>query len=129
MTPSSSDEQRHFSRIPFDAAVLVEANGEQRRGELLDLSLKGALVKLEAQHALTPGTNATLHIRLSDEQGIDMQTTVAHVEGRHTGFRCDHIDVDSITHLARIVELNTGDPELLHRELSALGKQRSKAAE
>ncbi len=122
MTSSSSDDQRNFSRIAFDAAVTVDAGGEYP-GELLDLSLKGALVRLDARQSVVPGMAATLHIRLSDEQAIDMQTTVAHVEGQRAGFRCDHIDVDSITHLARIVELNTGDPELLHRELSALSER------
>ncbi len=121
MTTSSSGNQRNFSRIAFDAAVTVDAGGEYP-GELLDLSLKGALVRLDARQSVVPGMPATLHIRLSDEQAIDMQATVAHVEGRRAGFRCDHIDVDSITHLARIVELNTGDPELLHRELSALSE-------
>ena len=117
---SSSDDQRHFRRIPFDASVRIEAGGGQYQGELLDLSLKGALVRAESGHQVVAGEAATVHIRLNDELGIDMKTTVAHVQDRRIGFRCDHIDVDSITHLARIVELNTGDPELLHRELSAL---------
>jgi hypothetical protein len=50
-----------------------------------------------------------------------MDVTVAHCESEHVGFHCDHIDIDSITHLRRLVELNLGDPELLERELSALG--------
>lgn len=118
---SPPPEQRHFSRIPFDAAVRIDAGGTRHDGELLDLSLNGALVRLAFGHRVTVGDDARLHIRLSDELGIDMQATVAHVESDRIGFRCNHIDVDSITHLARIVELNTGDSELLYRELSALG--------
>lgn len=118
---SSSDDQRNFRRIPFDAAVEVESGGQRYPAELLDISLKGALVLLPQDHRASQGETGAVHIRLTEDQGIHMQTTVAHVEGRRAGFRCDHIDVDSITHLARIVELNTGDPELLHRELSALG--------
>ena len=37
------------------------------------------------------------------------------------GLRCVDIDLDSITHLRRLVELNLGETELLERELSALG--------
>lgn len=118
---SSSDEQRNFRRIPFDARVEVESAGKRYPAELLDISLKGALVRLPAEHGAAPGQTGAVYIHLSDDQHIHMQATVAHVEERRAGFRCDHIDVDSITHLARIVELNTGDPELLHRELSALG--------
>jgi hypothetical protein len=33
---------------------------------------------------------------------------------------CDNIDVDSVTHLRRLVALNSGDPKLLDRELAAL---------
>ncbi len=35
-------------------------------------------------------------------------------------FRCEHIDIDSITHLKRLIELNLGDEALLHRELAHL---------
>jgi hypothetical protein len=34
--------------------------------------------------------------------------------------RCDSIDLDSITHLRRLVELNAGDPRELDRELAIL---------
>ncbi|OZT82227.1 pilus assembly protein PilZ, partial [Vibrio sp. 03_296] len=39
-----------------------------------------------------------------------------------------HIDIDSISHLKRLVELNVGDDTLLHREiehLSDLGDEAS----
>jgi hypothetical protein len=49
-----------------------------------------------------------------------MWATVSHVDGRHIGLRCSSIDLDSITHLRRLVELNAGDPALLERELTAL---------
>lgn len=123
-SPTYPEEQRSFSRIPFDALVRVMAQRGAYQGELLDLSLKGALVRLSADHELTSGQAVRLEIPLNDDTRIDMQATVAHVEQGRVGFRCDHIDVESITHLARIVELNTGDPELLHRELSALGQNR-----
>lgn len=123
MTDSSSTgDQRNFRRIPFDAAVEVESGGQRFAAELLDVSLKGALVLLPADHRVAAGETGAIHIRLTEDERIHMQTTVAHVEERRAGFRCDHIDVDSITHLARIVELNTGDPDNLHRELSALGE-------
>jgi hypothetical protein len=49
-----------------------------------------------------------------------MQTRVAHVEGPQAGLLCISIDIDSVTHLRRLLELNLGDPALLERELSAL---------
>jgi len=34
---------------------------------------------------------------------------------------CQRIDMDSITHLRRLIELNAGDPGLLQREPAQLG--------
>jgi len=52
-----------------------------------------------------------------------METEVAHVEGRHVGLRCTHIDLDSMTHLRQLVERNADDPALLERELALLVAQ------
>ncbi|MEZ9333247.1 PilZ domain-containing protein, partial [Vibrio sp. 10N.286.51.A4] len=34
--------------------------------------------------------------------------------------RIEHLDIDSISHLKRLVELNVGDDELLYREIEHL---------
>lgn len=49
-----------------------------------------------------------------------MTVSLAHEKGRQLGFYCEEIDLDSITHLRRLIELNLGSSELLERELSAL---------
>ena len=51
---------------------------------------------------------------------ISMETRVAHEQGRYIGLLCLAIDLDSITHLRRLVELNLCDPNLLEREVSVL---------
>jgi hypothetical protein len=62
------------------------------------------------------------HIKLHLAEGviIAMWGKVAHLEGRFTGMRCETIDLESITHLRRLVELNSGDPSMLERELHSL---------
>lgn len=119
-------EHRHFTRIRLDAGVQISGAGTDWQTELLDISLRGALVARPDGWNAQPGTPFELRIALGPEQTVTMQTSVAHAEPDRVGFRCDHIDVESITHLRRIVELNTGDPELLHRELSALGRSAEK---
>jgi len=52
-----------------------------------------------------------------------MSTEVAHAEGHHTGLRCRAIDLDSVTHLRRLIELQLGDPALLERDLAELMAQ------
>ncbi len=119
---SEFNEKRRFSRISFDADVqLVDAKGSWH-SQLIDLSLKGALIAAPQDWSGQPGEHFLLEMALdSDEKMvIRMEVSVAHVENDHIGFRCEHIDLDSISHLRRLVELNLGNAELLDRELSAL---------
>lgn len=116
-----TDERRHYSRIAFHApAQLVLPDGNVDV-VVLDLSLKGALVRLPAEFQVQEGVPCTLRLLL-DAVGdsICMEARSTHVEGRYAGLTCHSIDLDSVTHLRRLVELNLGSEELLERELSAL---------
>ncbi|CAA9891816.1 conserved hypothetical protein [Candidatus Methylobacter favarea] len=64
----------------------------------------------------------SLTLDLSEPVQITMALTVAEVVGSTAGFKCEHIDMDSITRLRRLLELNLGDSELLKRDLSALAE-------
>ena len=113
-------ERRRFWRAAFQAEVqLVDAVGSMP-AELVDISLKGALVNVPVQWRGRVGTAARLELRLADDREISMGMVVSHVEDAHVGLRCIDIDLDSIIHLRRLVELNAGDPALLDRELAAL---------
>jgi hypothetical protein len=125
-TQSTAAERRQFWRASFHAPAQLSLPDAVLEAELLDISLKGALLELPAGSAVAPGQRCRLRLALGDvdvDAAIVMETTVAHVHrGRTVGLRCDAIDVDSITHLRRLVQLNAGDPALLERELSALLK-------
>jgi hypothetical protein len=116
-----TDEHRRYSRIPFDAQAYLAGSGQRWESQLLDISLKGALLVRPAQWQGRLGD--VLDLELVVDQGalvIRMQTDVAHIEADHLGLHCRHIDLDSITHLRRLVELNLGDASQLNRELHAL---------
>ncbi len=118
----SSSERRRFQRIEFDAATEL-AQGERRWPvELHDLSLKGLLVRRPAGWSADAGQPFEARVRLSDDAEVRMEVTMSHEEGELIGFACQHIDLDSIAHLRRLVELNLGDEALLERELAALGE-------
>ena len=51
---------------------------------------------------------------------IQMQMRVVHERDNQLGLACQHIDVESISHLRRLLELNLGDASLLDRELERL---------
>jgi PilZ domain len=117
----TSDERRRFSRITFHRPAELEVRAERATCELLDVSLKGALVEAPLTFRVGPGQACTLTIRLdAGDALIRMEGVIVHGEGAQAGIRCTGIDLESIAHLRRIVELNLGDEDLLHRELSAL---------
>ena len=115
-------EQRNFSRIPFDADATIVGADQSWKTDLLDISLKGALVSAPDNWNANTGDKFFLKVTLGEDVNINMEVEVTHQENGHIGFHCHHIDVESVGHLRRIVELNLGDESLLHRELSALGK-------
>ena len=123
MTNSTEfNEQRRFNRISFDAEAHLIKGEEKWPCQLIDLSLKGALIAHPKNLKTQTGDKFLLRLVLDSEREvvIEMQVSVSHIENDHIGFRCEHIDLDSITHLRRLVELNLGDTELLERDLSAL---------
>jgi hypothetical protein len=115
------EEHRKFSRIPFDTTIhLVSAEGSWDC-QLLDISLKGMLAKMPTSWHSKIGDHYLAEMLTdNDEASIRMEVSVMHIEANHAGFRCEHIDLDSITHLRRLVELNLGNPDILERELTEL---------
>lgn len=120
-TEAMQEEQRRFTRIPFDAAAVLTKDGHVWPCELIDLSLKGALVGQPEDWNGHTGEDYQLTLTLDDDVRIRMDVSVAHIENKHVGLYCKDIDLDSITHLRRLVELNLGDATSLERELMALG--------
>ncbi|OAI19913.1 pilus assembly protein PilZ [Methylomonas koyamae] len=117
-----NEEKRRFHRIFYHAdAQLVSAEGVVQSCRIIDLSLRGCLLELAEPLAGIGDQPYQLKFELSAEAAIRMEIVATHVQGNQAGFRCAHIDIDSISLLRRLVELNLGDSELLERELSALG--------
>ncbi len=98
---------------------MIDATGTWE-GILLDISLKGALLQMSADWPGILGAKVQLQLDLGNDATIGMQATVAHLEGTRVGLRCDNIELDSITHLRRLIEMNAGDVSVVERELPAL---------
>lgn len=121
MTKTSSDRRR-FQRFAFDAETELVQGPRRWPVELHDLSLKGLLVHRPADWDADPVQPFEARVRLADDAEVRMEVEMTHGEGELIGLVCRHIDVDSISHLRRLVELNLGDEALLERELAALGQ-------
>ena len=116
-----SHERRHFVRVAFDAPAFLATPSALIEVEVVDLCFKGALVRMASPGALRIGMHTQLSITLAVmEVGIIMSTEVAHIDGLLVGLQCHSIDLDSMTHLRRLIELQLDDPALLEREFKAL---------
>ena len=110
---------RHYARIPFDAEVLLHLHDRTISVQLIDIALKGALVETTDSHGLVLHDKCSLVLTLTQgEEAITMVGQIAHLEGSHVGVECLGIDINSLTLLRRLVELNTGDSDRVNRELS-----------
>jgi hypothetical protein len=116
----SHPQRRHFARIHFDSDYHLSTPDHSKKwsGEILDLSLHGALLRRPTEFDGSPGDKLNLEFKLGDtDTHIQMEAHVAHVHDDLVGLECEHIDVESMTHLRKILELNLGDPDLMEREL------------
>lgn len=118
--PVQEENRRQFWRAHFHSPVQLTLDAQPAEAALCDISLKGALVEVPTGWPGGNGARCQLRLALAADATINMSATVAHVAGRRIGLHCDAIDVDSVTHLRRLVALNAGDPALLDRELTAL---------
>jgi len=111
------DERRQFSRILFNTKASLTQGKDIWTTKIYDLSLNGALVEAPADFTAGNGT-FILGFSLPDSDiELTMEAELAYKEKGQLGFRCIHIDIDSISHLRRMLELNLGDSALLNREL------------
>lgn len=115
-----NNDNRQFHRILYTATAALSCEEKSWDCKIMDLSLKGCLLSFDLSWEEDPEKLYTLTLHLSEQTHIKMELTATHVVGNKVGFRCEHIDIDSITALRRLVELNLGNNSLLERDLLAL---------
>ena len=119
-----NSEKRQFNRIAFDVPVILQNDDNEWKSKLVDISLKGALIQKPDNWNKDENGCFRLSIQLDGNNAeINMDANLTHTEDEQLGFNCVHIDIDSITILKRLVELNLGDEQLLDREISNLLEQ------
>lgn len=112
--------ERRFQRVHFEADVEIVYNGQSVECELLDIALKGALVDSPTPLTAPLGSICNIAITLPGTTiALDFQAELVHTEATHYGFKFLSEDLETMTHLRKLVELNTGDPESVRNELMA----------
>lgn len=117
---SDNHERRRFQRIAFDAPAEIVQGERVWQVELHDISFRGVLVRRPWNWEGEAGQDYLVRVTLDDKLQVAMQVELVHRGERVLGFLCHHIDLDSMSHLRRLVELNLGDEQMLERELAAL---------
>lgn len=121
MSDTTADRRR-FHRIGFDAPASITQGERTWTTQSQDISLKGVLLRKPQDWPAQPSGAYQVRVDLGADAEVVMQEVILkRTDDEHLGFACEHINLESISHLRRLVELNLGDPALLERELAALG--------
>ncbi|MDU0112767.1 PilZ domain-containing protein [Psychrosphaera aquimarina] len=115
------EDNRRFTRIIFSTPAQLTIQGQTFQTSLVDLSLKGALVSYTQELDDSVNKSCTLSFTLPDtEIEINIEGSITHVEHHNIGIVCSKIDLDSVSHLKRLIALNLGNEDILDRELTSL---------
>jgi c-di-GMP-binding flagellar brake protein YcgR len=118
----SPQERRNNQRIPFQAEIFMQSGNEEWSSNLLDISLKGMLVEPPDNLNIDTSKPCALALFLGENASIHARVKITHrMDNGNWGLQWQHIDIDSLKHLRRLLELNQNDPSLLDRELAELG--------
>jgi hypothetical protein len=103
-------EHRRFRRFGFDAEAVLTTSSGCWHGKQVDVSLKGALISMPTCCGVRVGEPCRLELRLGDGSVvIRMDGDIAHVSGAGVGVSCRLLDLDSVMHLRRLVQLHLAD--------------------
>lgn len=122
MSQPAPVERRRFRRIELERAATITVNGQVIDCELVDISLKGALIRFNSDWQLEIGQRLDLLVLLAPNASSCIRVTaeIAHLGDHFIGTHIYSMDIESGENLRRLVEINLGDAEMLGRELSAM---------
>ena len=120
-------ERRQFSRVVYQVPTELSQGPVNVSGSVQDLSLHGLLIQCDDFQQLSHDIPVQVSFTLANSDiNIQLEATIVSTINTSMRLRIEHLDIDSISHLKRLVELNVGDDELLYREiehLTDLGKE------
>lgn len=116
-------ERRRYTRISLHVHAEFASQARNWPCQAIDLSLTGALVSRPRGWEGEVGERCTLTFRLDDGDTIQMAAILRHQDAHALGWRCTGIDLDSMSALRHLVEVNLGEPSLLRRELEQMMRE------
>lgn len=120
MTTSEGSERRRFSRVSFDTAASIAQGDSVFHTHVLDISINGILVDTPENYDIRADKHVDISIILTEGAEILMRAIMVHSSSKFLGFQCESIDMESVSHLRRLIELNLEDANASERVLSEL---------
>ena len=115
----SEQERRRFTRIYYNAKVLIEQGEHKTVGSVIELSLNGALINSKTE--LDQSQPIDIQIIIDElSPAIGMKAEIIHHEEQQYGLKTLEIDIDSMLQLRTIISMYNNDPDDIHRESKAL---------
>lgn len=115
--------RRQFTRILFSMPAELAIGQHLFSVNIQDISLNGALLSLDTKGLTLKRELGLLSFQLDNSEAkIIMNVAIVHQEKNEIGVQCHGIDIDSISLLRRLIELNLADDEQFHKELSQLSR-------
>jgi hypothetical protein len=119
INPMSLSDRRRYPRFPFHSQALIQFDGQQLNGTLLDISIAGGLVDCAAAQ-LDIGSRCSLTVCHGKKRAVHVAGTVVHLNGHLVGIEFSAIDDELEQKILEIIHLNLASPNLLSREVATL---------
>ena len=114
-------EQWRVSRIKSIEQSIVETDSRTVQVQLLDISLKGALIEHPQDLAVQCGDRWKLLFRLGGSDIVlQFGTEVVHCSETLAGVKFVETDLDTMIHLRSLIEARSVNPKQVKHELSFL---------
>ncbi len=116
----SDNNNRRFHRVNFKTHGYIRLDGNDYPFDLVNISLKGILLHSNDDF-FQKGETYDLRIKLL-ASNVEIQTlaVLVHEKKKDKGFFFKEIDLDSMIHLRRLLELNGANGNEVEKELSFL---------
>ncbi|GAB2709099.1 PilZ domain-containing protein [Aliiglaciecola sp. 3_MG-2023] len=114
-------EKRQFNRVDFSAPAILFQQDRHWHTHIIDISLNGALIGYPDEFIGNLEQEFELNVEIEGTRKvITMFGEIVHNANHCLGFHIKCMDIDSISDLRKLVELNLGDMSLLQRDLTSL---------
>ncbi|MGO1298300.1 MAG: PilZ domain-containing protein [Vibrio sp.] len=114
--------QDEFVRVTYTAPVkLLQGDTLSFHGSIHDISIHDLIITCQPPASLDTNKIVDVILILPDTDiEIDLSTKITELAENYIKLDVDHIDIESLVHYKRIVELNMGDDKKFHEDLEHL---------